>query len=75
MRPAAAQVLFPFVWVSNFFQNVTIVGDGLESEDSVTSRAWAQAIAAWAGKVLHPATTTTSGSAAVSAAARAGVIG
>jgi Domain of unknown function (DUF4129) len=43
LRPIAANILLPFVWVSSFFQSVTIVGDGSEAEGSVVSRAWSQA--------------------------------
>jgi hypothetical protein len=42
-RPIAAHLALPFVWVSSFFQSVTIVGDGLETEESVAARAWSQA--------------------------------
>jgi hypothetical protein len=42
-RPVAAQIILPFVWVSNFYQSVTIVGDGSEAEGSVAGRAWSQA--------------------------------
>lgn len=42
-RPIGALITIPFVWVSNFYQCVTVVGDGTESERSVTVRAWEQA--------------------------------
>lgn len=43
IRPIALVITIPFVWVSNFYQNATILGDGTESNSSVTARAWAQA--------------------------------
>jgi hypothetical protein len=43
VRPIAAIITVPFVWISNFYQCVTIVGDGSEAEGSVAARAWAQA--------------------------------
>jgi hypothetical protein len=43
IRPIALLVTLPFVWVSNFYQNVTVVGDGSKVEESVAARAWAQA--------------------------------
>lgn len=42
LRPVAAVITIPFVWVSGFYQNVTILGDGT-SDESVTARAAAQA--------------------------------
>lgn len=42
VRPIAAVLTVPFVWVSAFYQNATIIGDGASSE-SVTARATAQA--------------------------------
>jgi hypothetical protein len=42
-RPISAQIILPFVWISNFYQSVTIVGDGSEAEGSVAGRAWSQA--------------------------------
>src|SRR4030095_1699070 len=41
-RPIALVITIPFVWVSNFYQCVTVVGEGTENEDSVASRAWEQ---------------------------------
>jgi len=43
VRPIAAVVTLPFVWVSNFYQSVTVIGDGSEAEESVAVRAWSQA--------------------------------
>jgi hypothetical protein len=42
-RLVAAHVILPFVWVANFFHSVTALGDGLNAEKSVVSRAWTQA--------------------------------
>jgi Domain of unknown function (DUF4129) len=42
IRPIALLITLPFVWVSNFYQNITILGDGTETEPSLTARAWAQ---------------------------------
>jgi len=42
IRPIALVITLPFVWVSNFYQCVTVVGDGSEREGSVAPRAWAQ---------------------------------
>ena len=43
LRPIAAVVTLPVVWVSAFFQNVTVVGDGLEHREGHFSRALNQA--------------------------------
>lgn len=43
LRPIAILITIPKVWVSSFYQCVTVVGDGAESERSVTARAWEQA--------------------------------
>jgi hypothetical protein len=42
IRLIALLITLPFVWVSNFYQNVTILGDGTESETSLTARSWTQ---------------------------------
>lgn len=42
LRPIAAIVTLPFVWVSAFYQNATVLGDGT-SDESLTTRATAQA--------------------------------
>jgi hypothetical protein len=43
LRPIAAVLTLPVVWVSAFYQSVTVVGDGTEQERSVLGRALAQA--------------------------------
>ncbi|MEQ1859313.1 MAG: DUF4129 domain-containing protein [Chthoniobacteraceae bacterium] len=43
LRPVAAVLTLPFVWVSGFFQNVTALGDGTPHAESITARAVAQA--------------------------------
>lgn len=43
VRPVAAVLTLPFFWVAAFYQNVTLLGDGTEHEQSVMSRAMAQA--------------------------------
>jgi hypothetical protein len=43
LRPIAAVLTLPVVWVSAFYQSVTVVGDGNEQERSVLGRALAQA--------------------------------
>ncbi len=42
LRPIAAVITLPFVWISAFYQNATILGDGT-SDESTTARAIAQA--------------------------------
>jgi hypothetical protein len=42
LRPIATVVTLPVVWVSAYFQNVTILGDGSEPATSLASRAAAQ---------------------------------
>ncbi len=45
LRPLTLVITLPFVWVSSFFQNVTVLGDGRirANGESTGSRAWAQA--------------------------------
>lgn len=43
VRPIAVVITIPTVWVSNFYQSVTVVGDGTAKEGTVAARAWAQA--------------------------------
>ena len=43
LRPLAFAITVPYVWVSSFFQNVTVLGDGTPSRDSVVKRAIDQA--------------------------------
>jgi hypothetical protein len=49
LRPLAGMLTVPVVWVSAFFQNVTVLGDGTEHRESVVSRATAQALL-WPGQ-------------------------
>lgn len=42
LRPIAAVITLPFVWVSAFYQNATILGDGT-SDESTANRSIAQA--------------------------------
>jgi hypothetical protein len=44
VRPIAAVLTLPVVWVSAFFQNVTMVGDGRNAGESTLGRAWQQAL-------------------------------
>ncbi|HET6408397.1 MAG TPA: hypothetical protein VFG14_10995, partial [Chthoniobacteraceae bacterium] len=39
-RGTALLIAVPFVWVSNFFQNITIIGDGTDHRESLANRAW-----------------------------------
>ncbi len=44
LRPIAAQIILPAVWVSSFYQNVTVLGDGGAGENgALFRRAWGQA--------------------------------
>jgi hypothetical protein len=43
LRPIAAVLTIPFVWVSAFYQNVTVLGDGSESAKSPGDQAAAMA--------------------------------
>lgn len=43
LRPIAAVITLPFVWVSGFFQNATILGDGTPHSQSLANRCIAQA--------------------------------
>ena len=56
IRPIALLITLPFVWVSAFFQNVTVIGNGSEGAEnrSVSIRAWHQATL-WPGQA-HLAT-------------------
>jgi hypothetical protein len=43
IRPIAILITIPFVWISNFYQSVTVVGDGTKTDSTVTTLAWNQA--------------------------------
>jgi hypothetical protein len=45
VRPIALIITLPFVWVSSFFQNISVLGDGRvpANGQTVGARAWAQA--------------------------------
>jgi hypothetical protein len=43
VRPCAYLATLPTVWVSAFYQNLTVLGDGADDERSPAARAWAQA--------------------------------
>ena len=49
LRMVAALVTLPFFWVTAFFQNITVLGDGSEHVETVRSRAMTQAFL-WPGK-------------------------
>lgn len=46
VRLIAGMVLVPIVWVSAFYQNVSVLGDGQAANRSMMARAWTQAKAA-----------------------------